>query len=111
MSEHRTYFFPADPISVQPHLGKLQDELLARGYILPAKGVSTPGRYLWELRDALAKCRPDAAPALRDIPLPDGLGMRQLIDGLKQAGIVPHNFYFAHHHRRGKTTYQGREGA
>jgi len=30
---------------------------------------------------------------------------------LKQAGIVPHNFYFAHHHRRGKTTYQGREGA
>jgi hypothetical protein len=111
MSEHRTYFFPADPISVQPHLGKLRDELLARGYILPAKGVSTPARYLWELRDSLAKCRPDAAPALRDIPLPDGLGMRQLIDGLKQAGIVPHDFYFAHDHRRGKTTYQGREGA
>ncbi|XOK59069.1 hypothetical protein ACJ7K1_21155 [Paenibacillus elgii] len=103
MSEHFMYLFPCDPLLPKPDLQMLQRELLRYGFWKEPKGNAIPETTLWELWQRIAVQEHGIALYEAGIIFPDPLDLRSFIDGLKQAGIVPHSYYFAHDRRRGRT--------
>ncbi|GAA4847361.1 hypothetical protein GCM10023310_26850 [Paenibacillus vulneris] len=103
MSEHFMYVFPCDPLLPKPDLQKLQRELLRYGFWKEPKGNCIAETTLWELWQSIVVQEHGLTSYASGIPFPDPLDLRTFIDGLKQAGIVPHSYYFAHDRRRGRT--------
>ncbi|NEN80816.1 hypothetical protein [Paenibacillus elgii] len=103
MSEHFMYLFPCDPLLPKPDLQMLQRELLHYGFWKEPKGNSIAETTLWELWHSVVIQEHGINDFEAGVHFPDPLDLRSFIDGLKQVGIVPHSYYFAHDRRRGRT--------